>query len=185
MQLTQSQIIFDFDKTLATLRIEWQFWHEPIKQLITTYEPGFDPTTELDMSSIHTFIEKYGEKFRDAFVKIETTVEQNHYQGYIVIPQALALLQQLHRQDKQLYLLTSNSREVVIPILDELQITGYFKKIVTVSDVPNIKPSIAPFALIHDGSPKTDYLMVGDSVSDRGFAQNVGIKYLDVQEIEA
>lgn len=183
MQIVQSQIIFDFDRTLATLKMEWQFWDVPIKQLITAYEPNFDQTTVLNMVSISPYIEKYGKDFRDAFVKIETAVEQKHYQGYIVIPEAVALLQQLHQQNKQLYLLTSNCREVVLPILDELQITSCFKKILTVGDVPNIKPSPAPFVLIADGSPKTDYLMVGDSVSDRGFAKNVGIEYLDVADI--
>ena len=111
-------------------------------------------------------------------------MEQDHYQGYAIIPEAMALLEQLYQENKQLYLLTSNCREVVLPILDELKITGYFRKIITVGDVPNIKPSIAPFALIDDGSPKTDYLMVGDSASDRGFAENVGIEYLDVADIK-
>ncbi len=185
MQISQQHIIFDFDKTLATLQVEWQFWHAQIIPLIKKYQPEFDPNTPLDMSSIHDFIEQYGKPFRDAFVQMETQLELEHYQGYTANQSALALLQQLVQQQKSCYLLTSNCREVVLPILDELNITQSFKKIITVGDVPNIKPSNAPFKLIHDGSPKSEYLMIGDSVSDSGFATTVGIAYLDVREISS
>lgn len=185
MQISQHHIIFDFDRTLATLQVDWQFWHAQIIPLITKFQPEFDPHTKLDMSSIHGFIEKYGQPFRDAFVKIETQVEQEHYQGYSVNQNALVLLQQLVQQQKHCYLLTSNCREVVLPILDELNITQSFKKIITVGDVSNIKPSYSPFELIHDGSPKSEYLMIGDSASDSGFATTVGIAYLDVNEISS
>ncbi len=185
MQISQQHIIFDFDKTLATLQVEWQFWHAQIVPLIKKYQPEFDPNTPLDMSSIHDFIEQYGKPFRDAFVQMETQLELEHYQGYTANQPAIALLQQLVQQHKNCYLLTSNCREVVVPILDELNITQCFKKIVTVGDVANIKPSSAPFALIHDGSPKTEYLMIGDSPSDSGFATTVGVAYLDVSEISS
>lgn len=183
MQITQQKIIFDFDRTLVSLQVDWQQWYGPVKQLLAEYDPTFDKNTAIDMSSLHAFIDKYGSSFRDAFVQIETTIEQKYYHGYTSIAETIRLLKQLQQQQKQLFLLTSNCRAVVLPILNELQIASYFSRIITINDVPNIKPSAVPFKLIHDGSPKTDYLMVGDSASDKGFARNVGIEYLDVQDI--
>lgn len=178
-----SHIIFDFDETLATLQVEWSFWHQDIIPLIKKYEKDFDPQTYLDMSAIHRYVEKYGSSFLSDFVAFEKKLEQDHYYGYIRIEKSLALLEKLHQAQKTLFLLTSNCREVVEPILEELRIKTYFKKIVTVNDVENLKPSAAPFKLIREDDVELkNYLMIGDSKNDSGFAKATGIAYLDVRE---
>ena len=176
-------IIFDFDDTLATLIVDWPFWHEQVIAVMKKHEANFDESTHLNMYSIHQYINKYGKKFRDDFVNFEIAFEQKYYHGYQLIEKSFALLQKLHDQEKFLYLLTSNCKEVVLPILKELGIASYFKKIVTINDVPNIKPTIEPFKLIAENSAnKSEYLMIGDSSSDSGFAKNVGIAYLDIKD---
>jgi phosphoglycolate phosphatase-like HAD superfamily hydrolase len=92
-------------------------------------------------------------------------------------------LERLQQVENTLFLLTSNCREVVEPILEELQINTNYKKIVTVNDVENLKPSAAPFKLIREDEVELKkYLMIGDSKNDSGFAKAVGIAYLDVRE---
>lgn len=178
-----SHIIFDFDETLVTLQIKWSFWHQDIIPLMEKYEPDFDPQTYLDMSAIHRYVEKHGSNFLSDFVEFEKKLEQDHYYGYIKIEKSLNLLEKLQQAGKQLYLLTSNCREVVEPILEELQIKNYFKKIVTVNDVENLKPSAAPFKLIRETDVELqNYLMIGDSKNDSGFAKRAEIAYLDVRE---
>jgi HAD superfamily hydrolase (TIGR01549 family) len=179
-------VIFDFDETLATLIVDWKFWHTDIVPIIKKYEPDFDEAlaASLDMSSVHQFIDKYGQSFRRDYVDFEISIEQKHYHGYKIIDQSLALLKKFHQQNKTIYLLTSNSREIVLPILQEMRIADYFARIITVNDVENVKPSPAPFKLIKDEKIALDqYLMVGDSVNDSGFAKNVGIAYLDVKDL--
>jgi HAD superfamily hydrolase (TIGR01549 family) len=178
-----SHIIFDFDETLVTLKIHWSFWHQDIIPLIEKYEADFDPQTYLDMSFIHRYVEKYGPNFLKDFVEFEKKLEQEHYYGYIKIEKSLKLLEELERAEKKLFLLTSNCREVVEPILTELKIKDYFQRIVTVNDVENLKPSAAPFKLIREIEiAKEKYLMIGDSKNDSGFAKQAGIAYLDVRE---
>lgn len=164
--------------------MDWQFWHTGIIPIVKKYEPDFDENTDLHMYSIHQFINKYGEAFRNDYVNFETALEQKHYHTYKLIDKSFNLLQELHRQNKSLYLLTSNCRAVVFPILEELKVSDYFTKIVTLNDVENVKPSPAPFKLIaSDETDKNQYLMIGDSISDREFAQNVEIDYLDVKDL--
>lgn len=178
-----SHIIFDFDETLATLQVEWPFWHQDIIPLIKKYEPDFDPQTYLDMSSIHRYVEKYGSNFLSDFVEFEKKLEQEHYYGYIKIDKSLKLLEKLHQAKKTLFLLTSNCSEVVEPILEELQIKNYFQKIITVNDVENLKPSPAPFKLIKENQVDLQkYLMIGDSKNDSGFAKAAQIAYLDIRD---
>ncbi len=176
-------VIFDFDETLAKLIVDWPFWHKEIIPIIKKYDASFDENTYLNMYSIHQLINKYGENFRSDYVNFEIATEKKYYRGYKLIEKSFDLLQELHEQNKKLYLLTSNCREVVLPILEELKIADYFSKIVTVDDVKNLKPTPEPFKLIaSEPCDKSEFLMIGDSKSDSEFAQNVGIDYLDVSE---
>lgn len=177
-------VIFDFDETLATIIMDWSPWYEGVAEIVRKYQPSFDDANNLQMQSVSEFINQYGQSFRDEYVNFEIDLENKNYQSYKIIQKTLDLLQEFHKQNKNLYLLTSNSRVTVLPILEELKITNHFKKIFTLDDVRNFKPSPIPFELIYvEGSDKKQYLMVGDSVSDKGFAQNAGINYLDVDDI--
>ncbi len=177
-------VIFDFDQTLATIIMDWSSWYPGVMSIIKRFEPNFDENTDFHMYAIHQFINKYGKAFRDDYIQFELKMEKENYQGYQLIETTFNLLQTFYQQGKNLYLLTSNSREVVSPILKELQIADHFDKIITLDDVENVKPSPAPFKLIaSDKIDKSQYLMIGDSISDREFAQNVEIGYLDVKDL--
>jgi len=178
-----NHIIFDFDQTLVSLLIDWSSWQEGVAAIIKKYDSGFNEAKVLRSHSIAKFIDKYGKTFRDDYVNFGLNLEQKNYIGYKIINKTMAMLKTMHQQNKKLYLLTSNSAETVLPILKELDITDYFNKIITANDVENVKPSPSPFKLIYaEGNNKEQYLMVGDSISDRGFAENIGIDYLDVAD---
>ena len=176
-------VIFDFDKTLATLIIDWSGWEQMVATLIKKYQPDFDENTQLHMYSINEYVNQYGKAFYQDYADLEIALEREHYQGYEVVEKSFNLLQKLHQQQKILYLLTSNSQNTVIPILKELGVFNYFSKIVALENVENLKPSSMPFKLISNGlDDKNTYLMIGDSRSDRGFAHNTGIAYLDIKD---
>lgn len=181
-----SQIIFDFDETLAKLLIDWRKWDLEIAKLIQKYEPDFslDRAAGLGHFTINEYITRHGASFRRDFIRISGQAEKDNYHGYEIIDEGMSLFKKLHHAQKDLYLLTSNCRLVIDPILDELDITQHFKKTVTTDEVENLKPTSAPFALIHEpGRPLSDYLMIGDSASDSGFATSAGIDYLDVTNV--
>lgn len=179
-----NHIIFDFDETLATIVMDWSPWYEGVAAIIKKYQPSFNgKASDLQMQSISQFINKYRKPFRDDYAKFEISLEQKNYKSYKIIQKTLDLFREFHRQNKKLYLLTSNSKTTVLPILKELEIVDCFTKIVTLEDVENFKPSPSPFKLIYtENNNKKEYLMVGDSLSDKGFAENVGIDYLDVKD---
>ena len=178
-------IIFDFDETLATIIIDWSPWYEEVANIFRKYQPDFQDANSITMQIVSQFITKYGQPLRDAYLAFSRDFESKTYQGYYKNQPALDLLQTLHQQNKNLYLLTSNTKATILPILSELGIANYFAKIITLDDVTNIKPNPMPFELIYtQGQNKNQYLMIGDSSSDRGFAQNAGITFLDVDDLE-
>lgn len=189
MKLTDySHLIFDFDETIAKLLIHWPAWHKGIVPVIQKYESTFSNADHLTMYDIHRYINRYGTAFHNDFVAFEKQVELANYQGFELVPAGFKLLQQAKQEQKQLYLLTSNCREVVEPVLKELNIREYFHRIVTVDDVINLKPSPAPWQNIaatkaEQVVPKKNWLMVGDSASDSGFAAAVGIDFVNVNEL--
>ena len=179
-------IIFDFDQTLATLLMDWSSWQPGVVSVIKKFEPDFDENTDLHMYDIHRFINQYGPAFRDDYVDFEVAMEKATYHGYQLITPTFNLLQTCHQQNKKLYLLTSNSKEIVLPILKELQITNYFTNIITLEDVANVKPDPMAFSLIVQAEAeinKSQYLMIGDSISDKEFARNAGIDYFDITQV--
>lgn len=185
-----SHLIFDFDETIATLQIRWPEWHRQIASVIQNYEADFnaEDAVKLTMYDIHRYINRYGKAFRDDFVAFEQRIETQNYHGFDIVPAGFALLKQAQQEQKQLYLLTSNCRAVVGPVLIELGIKDYFQRIITVDDVANLKPSAMPWQLIaateaEQQIPKAKWLMVGDSASDSGFAATVGINFVNVNEL--
>jgi phosphoglycolate phosphatase-like HAD superfamily hydrolase len=181
-----SHVIFDFDDTLAKLLIDWPKWKIEIAKLIQNYQTDFtlERATALNHFVINQYITRYGDTFRSDFIRVSAQAEKDNYHGYRIINEGMNLLEKLHRAEKDLYLLTSNCRLVIDPVLEELSITKHFKKIITTDEVDNLKPTSAPFKLIYEqGRPLSDYLMIGDSSSDSGFAKSAGIDYLDVRDI--
>lgn len=178
-------IIFDFDETLATIIIDWSPWYEKVANIFRKYQPDFQDDDGITMQMVSQFITRYGQPLREAYLAFARDFERKTYQGYQKNQAALDLLQTLHQQNKNLYLLTSNTKATILPILSELDISSYFNKIITLDDVTNIKPSAVPFELIYSkDKSKNQYLMIGDSSSDRGFAENADIAFLDVDDIE-
>lgn len=176
-------VIFDLDYTLVKLQIDWRAWERAIFALISKYQPTAPPNS-VSHYDVHRYISRHGAAFLAEFRRISGQAELDNYHCYSLIHDSLTLLKQLQLANKQLYLLTSNGRRVALPILTELQLIDVFDQIITADEVANLKPTSAPFALIHEPSrPLSDYLMIGDSASDSGFAASAGIDYLDVTSV--
>lgn len=186
MQLDKySHVIFDFDETIVTLLMHWRpNWQEQLIQLVHQYQADFPSDTRLDMPAVTKLIKQFGQNFRQDFIKFEQKFEKDHYYGYKIVDRGWQLLQNAHKANQQLYLLTSNCQTTIAPILQELNIQNYFAKIITAENVDNLKPTPAAWPLIAQSfASKKDYVMVGDSVSDSGFASSVGIDFINVKDL--
>jgi len=176
-------VIFDFDYTLIKLDVDWRAWEVQILDLIRRYQTN-SQVTSISHYQIHHYVTQYGAKFLQDFKTVSSQAENANLHGYQPMTQSIVLLQQLQQASKQLFLLTSNSRNTTLPILTKLNLANYFSKIITLDEVANLKPTAAAFELIkEDNVPLNKYLMVGDSESDSGFAKNADIAYLDVRDI--
>lgn len=179
----KKHIIFDFDETLCTLLIDWSNWVTEMEQLFISYGLGLDPKETGYAPAQNYCIEKFGDEARDRIIGINLKNEKEFCSGYDLHPMTGQLLRTA-REHAELYVWTSNDQETVLPIIEKLDFSKYFKKIVTRNDVRFIKPHPDGFRLIHDSQkPRSEYLLIGDSKADSGAAANAGIDFLYISEI--
>jgi pyrophosphatase PpaX len=92
-------------------------------------------------------------------------------------PDAMEVLEDLHRQGKQLALITTSARADVLHLMDKHNLSRLFDTVVAGDDVTHHKPHPEPLekALSELGGTKDIAVMIGDSSKDIGAAHNAGI----------
>lgn len=108
-----------------------------------------------------------------------------HYQqcsldGSVLYPSVISVLQQLHNQQYKLAIFTNKPSPFVRPLLQYLQIDGYFSVVIGANDVIINKPHPAALFLILGqlGLLPSELVMVGDSDNDIAAARAAGIAVL-------
>lgn len=176
----KTHIIFDFDATLAYVHIPWQHWgkdmHNEFVALdaelwhdLVTHRPGIEYQNEL--------VERHGDEAVELLRRHATQFEMRHHHKFTPNEALLGELT-LFRHTYNLFIWSSNSRQLVESVLQQTGMSQWFTKIVTRDDVQFVKPSPEGFGLIRDPSvPKNRYLLVGDSSHDRDAAAAAGIDF--------
>ncbi|MFW5703793.1 MAG: HAD family hydrolase [Patescibacteria group bacterium] len=176
-----TDIIFDFDETLATLHIDWSRWGEEMASIIQRYESG--PYNIFSHHALNELTRKHGLEFRREMIENNGPAEQRNCSGYTKHEPILRLLRQASEQSR-VHLWTSNNRETVQPLLEELEIDNLFTRKVFYNDVTYIKPDPDGFTLINtDGITAEQFMFVGDSASDAGACSAAGIRFVHVDEV--
>ena len=86
-------IIFDFDRTIGTLIIDWTEWRKDIRGLIYEFEPESDINLEdIRHTNQNDLIEKYGTKFRESLNQINEHSEQVLVTDFILNQKILGLI---------------------------------------------------------------------------------------------
>jgi HAD superfamily hydrolase (TIGR01549 family) len=179
----KKHVIFDFDETICTLRIDWNVWIKEMLEMFQACEKDFAFDESRYAETQNDFMLKYGEEIKNKIIDINYDVEKNHYSGYEVIERSVSLLPEISKL-AELSVWTSNDRRTITPILDELGIDKYFGKIICRNDVDFIKPDPAGFYLIYDNkNPKSEYLYIGNSRVDSEAAKNSGIDFVNINDI--
>lgn len=173
-------LIFDFDRTIATIQMDWDIWREEMRKIIGKYEPGFSIKESIS-KNVNRLTEMYGSDFLDEIVTANENVEYDTFRG-VALNESLIEYIRDNAELKNMFLYTSNSRKLITRLLRDLEMADAFKKVVTRNDVDFIKPHPEGMRQIVDvNSDLTDYLMVGDSSSDRGVADEVNMDFLLVE----
>lgn len=176
-------IIFDFDRTIGTLVIDWTEWRKQIKDLILE----FDQESSLGLEQIrhanqNDLIEKYGSDFRNRLNEINEQVELSLVSDFVVNQK---LLDYIKATKNELYCWSSNSRKTLDKYFEEMNISNRFKKIISREDVYLLKPNNEGFQYIHESDKPLDkYLFIGDSNADQTAAEKSGIKFLHVDNFD-
>lgn len=78
-------IIFDFDRTVGTLVIDWTEWRKQIKDLILEFDQGSNLELEqIRHANQNDLIQQYGSDFRDKLNQINEQVELTMVSDFIV-----------------------------------------------------------------------------------------------------
>jgi HAD superfamily hydrolase (TIGR01549 family) len=173
------EVIFDFDETISTLLADWTDRDKAVVQLFQKYDPLF-PSRKIRAADENAFTKRFGAALRDELLTTTYEYEQRLVTGHRANSVALTLIQKA-QPVANLHIWTSNYEPTVRPILKELCLEDSFKRIITRNHVMFLKPHPDGFYLIFDqATPKSAYLLIGDSENDRYAAENAGIDFLNI-----
>ncbi len=146
---------FGLPKTDQELISIWGDWRGPLRLGITE-------------AQLPVWIEKY---------KARLSAGVPHVALYDGVPE---MLQTLHQHGKRLALLSSSEKISIEPALKAYNLSDYFEVALFAGDVQHHKPDpeIIEKALNLLGGTKASAIIIGDSKSDLGAAQNAGIDSL-------
>lgn len=185
--ITNKYIIFDFDRTIATVDVNWANWHLGAGEIFKKYEPTF--VKHLQGEKIYNLqnemFKKYGRDFKSEIDTFTRDFEATEVKGIEPILTTIELIKDLHGKGKSLYIWSSNDSILIEKSLKELSIFDMFKFLVTRDNVDLLKPETSGFDkhLSNLSKNLNEFLMVGDSEADMLAAGICGIEYLDVQDI--
>jgi phosphoglycolate phosphatase-like HAD superfamily hydrolase len=180
----KTDIIFDFDLTIAKMDIDWSGWHTGIAEVYADfdrdhgYARGASP-----FGFYNAMAAKYGDRLIEAVRAFNAEYERIHTKGFIPSNQLVTLIHSI--PDKRLYIFSSNSRNTVEKGLIQLQLRTNFRQIISRDEVRFLKPDPEGFGLIEGFERRKDsFLMVGDSSSDEQAARSAGIDFFKYDEFE-
>lgn len=168
-------ILFDWDGCLAmTLDV----WLQSYKEVFAEYNVypedkeialkafgDWNAPLKFGVSDVDTFAKKMIEKVNERYSTL------NLYDG------VKETLRTLKEKDKKIALLTTSTSDLVLPALEHHQLKQYFDVILTAESVTKHKPDpeIIDKALQEMNGKKELSIIIGDSKSDLGAAQNADI----------
>lgn len=189
-QEKKQHVFFDFDETIIRLNYPWHLYIDRLHELLRGVDPSlYERLTEKNQPNIddmtNVFVEKHGKSLWQRARAIARDFEENNLESYDLNPELIADLPEL-AAGRKLYIWTSNFAEVVTPILEQEQLFQYFEFVIGKGEVQYTKPNPDGFSVfkerIYPDDPQaaddlTQYLMVGNSSSDRGAAEAAGIDF--------
>lgn len=183
LENNKKHIIFDFDKTLFKLIIDWDKYFEKIDSKLISVDISIysDYKNELinwcEMQNL--YVERYGVSMEELICSNNINSELKLYKKSIPNKNLINLINNLDKYF--LYIWSSNTRELITKILDQNNILANFKKIVCRNDVQFLKPKPEGFLKLKNPNvPLKSYLMIGDSINDENAAKNIGIDFYKI-----
>lgn len=180
----KTDLIFDFDKTLFKLLLDWDNYFNNIendllkldKKLLLKYEKG-----EINWCVMQNlYVEKYGLPAWKLIRLNNIEADLTLLKDYLPNPDLINIIKDF-QTGYNLYIWSSNTKELVEKILLKENLLYKFKKVVCSNDVCFLKPKIDGFLKIKNNTtPLKNYLMIGDSKNDENAAISSAIDFYQV-----
>ena len=177
-------LIFDFDRTLAKMEIDWTDWHPGVEKIYAQFDPNHGYQCGKNPHEYNNkLVKKYGTELVKKLIHFNTQYEATHLMGFTPYHELVNFI--TNNNSCTLYIYSSNSRQTVKRGLREMKIANKFKQIITRDDVKYIKPDPQGLYLINGfAENKEKFLMIGDSDSDKDVSKAGGIDYLECNYFE-
>lgn len=177
----KTHIIFDFDKTLFWLDLDWDRYFDGIESHMQRLDSDlYDSYMRDDISwgnMQNMYVERFGSAIRDKIASNSSVAEKKFLNRAVPHEELIEFVKRLD-SSITLSIWSSNSRSIIEATLTEHGLLGKFKSIASRSDVSLLKPSSDGFFKIHDNQTDlSSYLMIGDSDADRLGAATAGIDF--------
>lgn len=174
--LEGKKILLDFDGTICNLQVDWAGLKSAVYQ---TFSNRYELTSRKLMDMVN-FI--YGKPDnRNELIDLIRAFEQplgNVEYGQFNID--------LLSHCNEFSVISNNLTDTVTRVLKEQNLLSRCSAVIGIDKVSESKPSIAPFLQLEKELgelKKSDCLYIGDSETDRLFAVNCNIKFLNVIDI--
>lgn len=182
--ITKKYLIFDFDRTLAKMEIDWSEWHPGISQVYAEFDPNHGYEQGKNPHEYHNrLVKNHGIKLKQKLKKFNQVYEQQYLTGFTPNSELIDFVR--NNTTHTLFVYSSNSRSTVLKGLEVLGIAEKFQQIISQDDVTYVKPDPEGFYLIPNfADHKAEFLMIGDSNADRGAAAAAGVDFLECNVFE-
>lgn len=170
------------------------------KYILMDWDGNLTRTLDIWLAALKAPLEKRGYLFTDEEIGANFTVFQERMEALGIpdvadmiaeadviatrecpnvelYPDAITTLEALQSADKKIALVTTSRHDQIDPLLNKYHLQELFDEVICGDDVENHKPHPEPIerALELFGAKKEEVVMVGDSGSDIGAANNAGI----------
>ena len=173
---SKKNIVWDFDGTIANLEVDWKSLKKEIYK--TSDIISFFRLLPLNLSIKLLNLEK-----REKVIMIIKKYEIES--SYSPIDNVIKFIE--HNKTKfSHFLLTDNTKDSVIKILNELNLLNYFIDIIAKEDVKKYKPSNEGLKILflkHKSLNKDNTIVIGDSWKDHFLSIRSGIGFLNVKRL--
>lgn len=181
----KNAFVFDLDDTLVDGR---QFCGETIARVITSVNPSvnFEEVVQIHESIRGMAIEdlyiqiikKLNIKANvQELLKYDHRIQEKNIDKMALFDGVVDILEFLKQNNKNLYVCTNRSKDLMLKVFKAHQILSYFDEVISCVEAGYKKPN--PYCLIElikrSGIPAPEFIYFGDSEIDAQFAQNANI----------
>ena len=164
--------VFDFDCTIAKLVLDWALLKIEVNNLCRKHNFSLDQSLNMKIDQLKTI--------NCNVLEILLRHEQPNGAIHLIpIQKTLTLIRSL----PQYSIISNNHSSTVKKSVEKLGISQNCQKIIGIDIVAKSKPNPESFRLVRPTLKEGTVVYVGDRISDKVFASNASIHFLDIKNL--